>query len=175
MASILPTVNCSSPHLFFSLMLSHASGARVTPEPHPLIPTFIQVLLLEEKTKHSKVLKGVESQFKKQGHSRGRVNSCSIFPRTVHEGWRPTASEHNQGCPAKGHQWFYLEQLLQNIEVEVRRAEGSGERRVEPACQGKWVMLTLRQAACEGKVSLSYGSGGSGHGTQKLGVESVSR
>lgn len=49
----------------------------------------------------------------------------------------------------------------------VRRAEGSGQRRVEPACQGKWVMLTLRHAACGGKVS--YGSGGGGHGMQRGG------
>lgn len=36
---------------FFSLMFSHASRTRITLEPHPLIPTFTQVLLFEGKTK----------------------------------------------------------------------------------------------------------------------------
>lgn len=53
--------------------------------------------------------------------------------------------------------------------------EGRGEwtEAVEPACQGKWVMLTLRQAACEGRVSFSNGSGGVviGCREESLGVE----
>lgn len=179
MASTLPMLPSPFCFLFCLLFFFNAFSCvrnKSYLEPHTFIPKFMQVLLFEGKTKHLKDLKGEESQLKKQDHSRGRVNSCSILPRTFHKGWRPTASDVTQSqvrtkpdCPAKGHQWFYLEQLLQKIEVGVRRAEGSGERRVEAACQGKWVMLTLRQAACEGKTSLSYRSGGGGPRMQRGG------
>lgn len=55
----------------------------------------------------------------------------------------------------------------------ARRVEGSGQGWAEPACQGKWVMLAWRQAACEGKVSLSYrrASGWSWDAERGLGVE----